>query len=85
MTSTVSTVVCNPLKSFRSTVASTVPQRFVTHLQPIDVAASTVLDGPLSRNPHTPRALPGGIPICRLPGTTATSTATKRAIRTRCV
>lgn len=61
MTSTVSTVVCNPLKPLVSTVASTVPPRFGARIQPIDVATSTVLHGPLRWNPHTPIALTGGI------------------------
>jgi hypothetical protein len=60
-TSTVSTVACNHLKSFISTVASTVPRRFDGHQQPTDIIASTVLHGPLSPHPHTPIALAGAL------------------------
>lgn len=52
--STIETVPHNPLKSFRSTVASTLPRRFDGSLQAFENVTSTVLDGPLSRNPHTP-------------------------------
>jgi hypothetical protein len=52
--STVETVPHNPLKSFKSTVASTLPRRFDGSLQAFENVTSTVLDGPLSRNPHTP-------------------------------
>lgn len=66
--STVEAVICNPLKSLASTVASTVPRRFARCLQAFEIITSTVLDGPLSGNPHTPyspkgsaRALPTGL------------------------
>jgi hypothetical protein len=54
--STVSAVVCKPLKTLASTVASTVPRRFDGRWQVIENVASTVLDGPLSSHPHTPIA-----------------------------
>ena len=50
--SPVETVPHNPLKSFRSTVASTLPRRFDGSLQACENVASTVLDGPLSGNPR---------------------------------
>ena len=70
-TATVGTVPCNPLKSLASTVASTVPRRFGRPAQPIEVIASTVLDGPLSRTPHTPYS-PKGSARALLTGLEAT-------------
>jgi hypothetical protein len=59
MTSSVPSLVLNPLISLASPVASSVPSRFIGRLQHIDIVSSPVLASPLSRNPHTPRAQGG--------------------------